>query len=58
VLGAIAGLFFGLSIAMLLVLFAVVALDTSLLIVLPLLFLVVGAAWGFVAPLPPRGQPR
>ncbi len=55
-LGAIAGLFFGLSIAVLLVLFGLVALDTSLLIVLPLLFLVVGGVWGFLAPLPPKGQ--
>ena len=55
-LGAFAGLFFGLSIAVLLVLFGVAALDTSLLIVLPLLFLVLGAVWGFLAPLPPRGR--
>lgn len=55
VLGAIAGAFFGLAMAMLLVLFGIAALDTSLLIVLPLLFLVLGAVWGFVAPLPPRG---
>ncbi len=55
VLGALAGLFFGLSIAVLLVLFGVAALDTSLLIVLPLLFLVLGLIWGFLAPLPPRG---
>lgn len=54
-LGAIAGAFFGLAMAMLLVLFGIAALDTSLLIVLPLLFLVLGAVWGFVAPLPPRG---
>ena len=57
-LGAIAGLFFGLSIAVLLVLFGIAALDTSLLIVLPVLFLVLGLVWGFLAPLPPRGGPR
>jgi hypothetical protein len=56
VLGAFAGLFFGLSIAVLLVLFGLVALDTSLVLVLPLLFLVLGVAWGFVAPLRPRGR--
>ena len=55
-LGAIAGLFFGLSIAVLLVLFGVAALDTNLLIVLPLLFLVLGVTWGFLGPLPPRGR--
>jgi hypothetical protein len=55
VLGAFAGLFFGLSIAMLLVLFGAVTLDTGLLIVLPLLFLVLGVVWGFLAPLSPRG---
>jgi hypothetical protein len=56
VLGAIAGLLFGLSIGVLLVLFGVARLDTSLLIVLPLLFLVLGVVWGFLAPLPPRGR--
>jgi hypothetical protein len=56
VLGAFAGLFFGLSIAVLLVLFGVTALDTSLLIVLPLVFLVLGLVWGFLGPLPPRGR--
>ncbi len=56
VLGVIAGFFFGLSIAVLLVLFGVATLDTSLLIVLPLLFLVLGAVWGFLAPLAPRAR--
>ena len=58
VLGAVAGLFFGLSVAMLLVLVGVAPLDTSLLVVLPVLFLVLGLVWGTLAPLPPRGQPR
>ena len=48
VLGGFAGFFFGLSIAMLLVLFGVAALDTSLLIWLPLLLAALGVAWGFV----------
>ena len=51
VLGAVGGLFFGLFLAIDLVMFRVVGSDTPLLVVLPALFLVVGIAVGARAPL-------
>jgi hypothetical protein len=51
VLGAIAGLFFGLFLALDLLLFKVVASDSPLIMVLPVLFLVVGIVLGLMAPL-------
>jgi hypothetical protein len=49
--GAIAGLFFGIFAGLCALTFGVVALDSVLLIVLPVLFLLLGAVWGKLAPL-------
>jgi hypothetical protein len=49
--GAIAGLFFGLFLALDLVIFGVVAIDSNLLAVLPVLGLGGGIALGLMAPL-------
>lgn len=48
--GAIYGLFFGLGLALLLMVFKVLALSVPLIIVLGLLFLVLGGVWGRFAP--------
>ncbi len=49
--GAVCGLLFGLSLALFLLTTGVVPLDSILLIVLPILFLVAGIALGVGAPL-------
>ena len=51
--GAIYGLLFGLGLALLLMVFKVLALSVPVIIVLGLLFLVLGGLWGRFAP--PRG---
>jgi hypothetical protein len=48
---AIAGLFFGLFLDLFLVTSSAVALDSVLLTILPILFLVLGIVWGKAAPL-------
>ena len=50
-LGGIAGLVFGLGLAITLLVFGVVRLDSILLVVLPVLLLVLGIVWGKLAPL-------
>ena len=50
-MGAIAGFFFGVSLSLLLVTFGHVALNSSVLAILPPAFLVVGVLWGLWAPL-------
>jgi hypothetical protein len=57
VLGAFAGFFFGLFLSIVLLTTGVIALDSILLIVFPILFLALGIAWAFWAPLgkkPPK----
>lgn len=49
--GAIAGLFFGIFTGLSALVFGVVALDSVLLVVLPVLFLILGIIWGKLAPL-------
>jgi hypothetical protein len=49
--GAIAGLFFGLFLSVDLVIFGVVALDSNVLALLPILGLAAGVALGMTAPL-------
>ena len=49
--GAIAGLFFGLFVSLDLVVFGVVALDSNLLVLMPVLGLAGGIALGLTAPL-------
>lgn len=56
VLGAVAGFFFGVFLALTLLVFGVVALDNILLGILPLVFLVVGIAWALWAPLGGRSH--
>lgn len=51
ILGAIAGLFFGLFLGLTLLAFGVLALDAVLLVILPAAFVVFGIAWGLKAPL-------
>ena len=51
ILGAIFGLVFGLSLAVVLLFFGTFALESVMVLVLPLLFLVVGGALGYFAPL-------
>jgi hypothetical protein len=48
--GAVYGLFFGLGLALLLMVFKVLALSVPLIIVLGVLFLVLGGVWGRFAP--------
>jgi multisubunit Na+/H+ antiporter MnhB subunit len=63
VLGVIAGLFFGLSIGLVLLVFGVLALDSTVLVILPIAGVVVGLVLALVAPLggrsasPPAPQP-
>ena len=52
--GAIAGLFFGLFLSLDLLIFGVVALDSNVLAILPLLGLVAGIALGMTAPVKRR----
>jgi hypothetical protein len=61
--GAIYGLFFGLGLALLLMVFKVLALSVPLIIVLGVVFLVLGGVWGRFAPArapkePPPTRPR
>ena len=61
--GAVYGLFFGLGLALLLMVFKVLGLSVPLMIVLGLVFLVLGAVWGRFAPPratkePPPERPR
>ena len=51
VLGGIAGLIFGLSLALLLLTLGTIALNSVLVVVLPVLFLVLGVVWGLWSPL-------
>jgi hypothetical protein len=51
VLGAIAGLLFGLALATDLLLLGSIALDSALVVLLPIIFLVLGIAAGIFAPL-------
>jgi hypothetical protein len=51
VLGGLAGFFFGLFLAADLLMLSVFALDSVLVLVLPVLFLVVGVVLGITAPL-------
>jgi hypothetical protein len=48
--GAVSGLLFGLFLGLFVLTFGLVATDSILLVVLPVLFLVVGIALGVVAP--------
>ncbi len=51
VLAAFAGFFLGLGIGLLLLTLSVVPLDSKVLVVLPILFLVLGIVWALWAPL-------
>lgn len=51
IFGALAGLFFGLFLAVVLLAFGALPLDSIILLILPLAFLVIGGIWGKVAPL-------
>ena len=51
ILGAVMGLLFGISLGVALLVFGVLALDSILLVVLPVLFLILGGVWGKLAPL-------
>jgi hypothetical protein len=51
ILGAVTGLLFGISLAVTLLVFGVLALDSILVAVLPVLFLLLGGVWGKLAPI-------
>ncbi len=51
VLGAIFGLLLGIALAADLLLLGTIALDSALMIILPVLFLILGAVGGYLAPL-------
>jgi hypothetical protein len=53
--GAVYGFFFGLGLALLLMVFKVLALSVPLILVLGVVFMVLGGLWGRFAP--PRGAP-
>jgi hypothetical protein len=55
--GAVYGLFFGLGLALLLMVFKVLALSVPLIIVLGLVFLILGGVWGRFAPPRPTKEP-
>jgi hypothetical protein len=56
--GAVYGLFFGLGLALLLMVFKVLALSVPLIIVFGLVFLILGGVWGrFAPPRPTKEQP-
>lgn len=55
--GAIAGLFFGLFLSLDLLIFGMVALDSNILAILPLLGLIAGIALGMTAPMKRRSSP-
>ena len=50
-LGGLAGFLFGLGLAITMLVFGVVRLDSILLVVAPVLLLVLGIVWGKLAPL-------
>jgi uncharacterized YccA/Bax inhibitor family protein len=56
ILGGFAGLLFGLSLALALLVFGIVALDSILLVVAPILGVIVGVLLAFVAPFGSRQQ--
>ena len=51
VLGGIAGFFFGLSLSLLLLVASALALNSVILVILPIVFLVLGIIWGLWSPL-------
>lgn len=51
VIGAIAGLLFGIALSVDLLLMGTIALDSPLVVLLPVIFLLLGAVAGFFAPL-------
>lgn len=51
ILGGFAGFFLGIGIGLLLLVLGVIALDSILLTLLPVLLLVLGVVWAFIAPL-------
>jgi hypothetical protein len=56
--GAVYGLFFGLGLALVLMVFKVLALSVPMILILGVLFLVLGAVWGrFAPPRAPKGAP-
>ena len=57
VLGAFAGFFFGLFLGLTLLVFTVVRLDSILLVILPVAFLLLGILWGLWAPLGAKAPP-
>ena len=57
VLGAFGGLLFGLALALLLLTTSAIPLNSILVVVLPVLFLVLGIVLAFVAPFGSRGRP-
>lgn len=57
VLAGFAGFLFGLSMSLALLVFGVVKLDSKVLVVLPIAWIVVGVAWAFWAPLGRRVPP-
>jgi hypothetical protein len=54
VVGAFAGFFFGLFLSLVLLTNGVMALDSIVLAILPILFLVLGIVWAMLAPLGKR----
>ena len=56
--GAIYGLFFGFGLALVLMVFKVLALSVPMILILGVLFLVLGGVWGrFSPPRAPKGAP-
>lgn len=56
--GAIYGLFFGLGLALVLMVFKVLALSVPMILILGVVFLVLGGVWGRLAPpRAPKGPP-
>jgi hypothetical protein len=51
VLGAFAGFFFGLFLGTTLLMFGIIPLQSAWMSILPALFIVLGAVWGYLAPL-------
>ena len=58
VLGAVAGFFFGVALGVAALVFGVLALDSVVLVVLPLVGILLGVALGVTAPLGGRGPER
>jgi hypothetical protein len=57
VLAGFAGLFFGLSLSLALLVFGVVALESKVLVAVPIVMIILGVAWAFWAPLGGRTPP-